>query len=363
MNRIQHRRSKPVVHFLVAASTLVICCAALGQTEGPAIVDLKKAQGQAQVWVESSLVRIFPKSDPGTSTSRTLVAARNKKLSFQVGIRNGTQRVTTVECLTTAPEDIGVMVRRVGYVPMRHLTPGTRPEELDGLDYLPGLVPDPLFPETKSNLGPLEAQSFWITVDVPTTATPGSYEIPLSVVFTAEKTAVPLSVAVSVHEFTIKDRQDFPVTHWWRPSSIWGHYKLVPWSDEWFAMTEKYVRNMVEHGSNVLLVNTLEFRRELFKQPNQMLKITKEGDKYSFDYSVVKRFVDMAKQCGVEYFEWPHLWLYWGVNNPMPVYKDPGKSSELFFSTDGGGFSPEYIDFLKQYLESLHAFLQQECIL
>jgi len=329
----------------------------------PLVVTLTNPKGDASLWMESSMKRIFPKSPAGDSQTRTIEAARNQKVSFQIGIRNEALHPLTVAVSTTAPADLGIQIRRVGYVPMRHLTIGTSAAELDGEEYLPGLVPDPLFPEQQLMAGPLESHAFWVTVDVPTTATPGAYDIPFNLSFVHNKTSTTLSARINVNEFTINERKDFPVTHWWRPSSIYGHYKLEPWSDEWFAMTEKYIRDMVEHGSNVVLVNTLEFRREVFKVPNQMLTITKNGDKYEFDYSVVRRFVHMAKGAGMEYFEWPHLWIYWGVKNPMVVYKKSGDKYELYFPIDSDGFAPEYIDFLKQYLDSLHAFLIEEGIL
>lgn len=347
-------------HYRVPGLSALLFIGTAGAAAAPALMELTNPKGQVSIWMESSLKRIFPKSPPGNTTSRTLHAARNQKVSFQVGIRNSALHSATANLSTTEPEGLSVQIRRVGYVPMRHLTPGTRPEELDGTDYLPGLVPDPLFPEQQLVAGPLESQAFWITVDVATTATPGTYDIPFNVLFVHDKLSTTVTARVHVHEFTIAKRKNFPVTHWWRPSSIYGHYKMKPWNDEWFAMTEKYIRDMVEHGSNVVLVNTLEFRREVFKQPNQMLTIRKEGDRYTFDYSVVRRFVQMAKQAGMEYFEWPHLWIYWGVKNPMVVYKESG---ELYFPLDSDGFAPEYIEFLRQYLASLHAFLTEEGIL
>ncbi len=345
---------------LMSCAMLLTATAAMAE---PVKLSLSNPKGDVSLWMESSLKRIFPKSPPGDTATRTLDAARNQKLSFQIGINNQALHPATAEVKTTAPEGIGVQIRRVGYVPMHHMTPGTRPEELDGVDYLPGLVPDPLFPEQKVQVGPLESQSFWVTVDVATTATPGTYNIPFDVLFVHDKTSTTLTAEVNVHEFTINKRKDFPVTHWWRPSSIYNHYEVEPWSDEWFTITEKYIRDMVEHGSNVVLVNTLEVRREVFRQPNQMLTITKDGDKYNFDYSVVRKFVHMAKDAGMEYFEWPHLWIYWGVKNPMVVYKKTDKGYELYFPLDSDGFAPEYIDFLKQYLDSLHAFLKEEGLL
>jgi hypothetical protein len=125
------------------------------------------------LWLNSSLSRIFPQSKPG-STKLDLIAARNGTISFQACLRNERTYALRVDGAIEGADDLKGQTRLVGLVPMPHVTPGTEPAELDGAGHLPGLVPDPLYPETKTLIGPQESRSYWITHRVPANANPAS---------------------------------------------------------------------------------------------------------------------------------------------------------------------------------------------
>src|SRR5689334_4516333 len=136
-----------------------------------------------QAWLAPSLQRFYPQSPAVTQPSLTLDVARGERAAFQVVCRAG-DKDQVIETQTTAPDGVAVQVRRVGYVPLRHFSTQTPLDELDGHDYLPGLVPDPLFPETSVHAGPYETNAFWISLTVPTDLAPGAY--PMSVGLTSD---------------------------------------------------------------------------------------------------------------------------------------------------------------------------------
>ncbi|MES9143981.1 glycoside hydrolase domain-containing protein, partial [Cutibacterium acnes] len=45
----------------------------------------------------------------------------------------------------------------------------------------------------------------------------------------------------------------------------------------------------------------------------QLVGVNVTNGKYSFDFSKLKRFVDMCLGLGVEYFEMSHLFTQWGA--------------------------------------------------
>lgn len=331
-------------------------------TTGLLAVEKADRAARFPVWTQSSLQRVFPNSKAGTAISQKFSAAKNQKLSFQICVRNETPSVLPVEVSVVDDGGLEAQVRRVGYVPVDHHTANTRKEELDGIGHIPGLVPEPLFPESKGSAGPFENLSFWISLKVPEDAEPGAHK--LSFLMEAgkdQKTTVTASV--DVRDVILQPRKDFPVTHWWRPDVIFLHYEQEPYGEEFFAMVEKYMRNMVEHGNNVMFVPSIEGRRETFKYPMQMLLITRDGDKWNFDFKHVRRLVRMGKELGFEYFEFPHLWLYWGVKHAVPIYLTEKGTYTRVWSADSDGFAPDYLNFMKQYLDALHAFLLEEGIL
>lgn len=315
-----------------------------------------------QCWLESSLRRVYPKTAPPASTTALSVpAARNGRFALQVAVRNPTPRPTEVKCKATADgEDLAVQVRRVGYVPMPHLTKETDFTDLEGTEFLPGLVPDPLFDEQSAVLGPLETQSFWLTVKVPAGAKPGARVINV-VIESNDKTHQSLTATLDVAPLVIHPRRDFPVTHWWRAETIWDYYKTGMWEDErLWTLLEAYLRNYVEHGNDVVYVPLFFSRRETFNRPAQLLAVTSPAaGRYEFDWKQAQRFIDLAHKVGLKHFEWPHLWIYWGVENPIRVYTWENGKARMLWAPDEKALGETYLTFLRQFLPEFHQFLKK----
>lgn len=324
------------------------------------------ARSAARLWLETSLHRVFPTSPEGDKTRLDLLAARNQTLSFQACLRNTTTRKLHVECNATATSDVPVTIRRVGYVPMPHRTTDVDDSDEDGIGRIPGLVPDPLFPERDADVGPGENQAFWITIHVPEGAQPGGTDIKVTLTSADPKTKEAttlgeLSAHIQVSSFTIKPRHDFPVTHWWHADALYDYYKTEPFSEKWWQMAELYLRDMTAHGSNTIMVPIFHTRREVVPRPPQLLKVSEiSPGKYTFDFSDVHRFIAMAKRAGMEYFEFPHLWLYWGVRNPVHVYQLKDGEWSLLWPTDSDATTGVFRTFLEQYLPALRKFLDEE---
>jgi hypothetical protein len=86
-------------------------------------------------------------------------------------------------------------------------------------------------------------------------------------------------------------------------------------------------------------------------------------DVYEFDWAQVKRFTDMAKSVGFKKFEWPHLWIYWGVENPIRAYTQRDGKWVMLWPPDTQATSDTYVRFLKQFLPAFHRFLTDENLL
>lgn len=349
----------------LAALLLLTCPIAAGAAKGPLVVEPEGKAGQSVAfWLQSSLARVYPTSDPASGEQLDLIAGRGGRISFQACLRNNRTAPLGVECSVTGADGLQVQVRRVGFVPMQHFTTDTRPQELEGIGHVPGLVPDPLFPESKATVGPLETGAFWITITVPADAKPGVRDLNVRFSFLNDKQA-DLSTKLKVSSFVIKPRHDFPVTHWWRQECIWDYYKTGMFEDEkLWEITKPFIKDMVDHGSETIYVPIFFNRRETFKRPAQLLKVTEpEPGKYVFDWSDVSRFVKLAKDCGAQHYEWSHLWIYWGVENPIRVYKWVDGKAVMLWPPDTDGHGELYHSFLKQFLPQFHDFLVSEGIL
>lgn len=369
---MMHIRKVGIILMLsVAALSCQTVLASDAKPAGPLIIEPGGTPGgDVKFWLQSSLKRVFLNSEPGSADSPELLVPRNGQVSFQVGVRNNRPAATNVRCdLSGGGEGFGINIRRVGYVPMRFGTTGTPASELD---CGPGLVPDPLFNDQVCDVGPFENTAFWITVKVPADAKPGPHDINVRLTFLctdwssdrSTKTA-NLKAVVTVSELVVKPRHDFPVIHWWRGECIWDYYKTGTFEDEkLWTITRNYIKDMVDHGTDIVYVPIFFDRRETFARPCQLLKVTEpEPGHYKFDFSDVSRFLKMAKECGAGGYEWSHFWIYWGAKNPVRVYKQVDGKAVMLWPPDTDGHGPLFHGFLKQFLPELHKFLLAEGVL
>ncbi len=332
---------------------------------GPLVVEPDGTPGpNVAFWLETSLVRVFPASMPGEKRTLSLKTARNRHVSFQACLSNRRPFPLDVECEIVGADGLSPRVRRVGYVPLWQTTVDVPTEELDRIGHIPGLVPDPLFPEPKARVGPFTNQSFWITLHVPADAPPGTRDLVIRYRFHGGTQTAELHATLDIRPLVVQPRKDFPVTHWWRPETIYEHYQIEPFGDRWWQLAEAYLRNLLAHGNDVIFIQQFFPRREVVKRPAQMLKITCPAPgQYAFDWSDVRRLVRLAHACGARHFEWSHLWIYWGVRHAMPIYTMKDGRAELLWPIDTDGHGEVYTNFLRQFLPSFHAFLESENLL
>ncbi|MHB8866597.1 MAG: glycoside hydrolase domain-containing protein, partial [Pirellulaceae bacterium] len=227
-------------------------------SSGPIVVPVQdRSDHSVTCWLETSLQRVYPTSPAGSHRTLSLLTARNRHVSFQACLANRGSSPLDVGCTVTGATGCDVRVRRVGYVPQWHATIDTPVEELDGAGHVPGLVPDPLFPETTVRMGPYENQSFWITITVPADVAPGVRDLAVNLALHHGAQLIELHATLDIRPLVVEPRRDFPVTHWWRPETIYEHYDIEPFGEQWWKLAEAYIRNLVAHGNNVIFVQQL----------------------------------------------------------------------------------------------------------
>ena len=314
-------------------------------------------------WLESSLRRVYPTTASKPDATLEILAARNERLAFQVCVRNELTKPVHAEISVKGPDELRILVRRVGYVPMPHHTTDTEASELEGVGHIPGFVPDPHLPEQAVVAGPLETHAFWVTVTVPKDVKPGVRDLAVTVL-TDKKIRTDLTARVDVRELVIQPRRDFPATHWFYADSLCDWYKVQPFEEKFWQILEPYIRNSVEHGLNVQHTPLFTPPTDGVKRPVQLVRVTTPSEgKYEFDFTDVKRWTDLATRCGMEYFEWSHFFTQWGVQNAIRVYRSNQDPSSLLWPPETGATSDMYRNFLAQFLPEFHKFLVDEKLL
>jgi len=314
-----------------------------------------------QAWLASSLVRHYPASRPGRRKTLRLHAARGEQVSFQAAFRTDAE-AQKVTASAAAPAGLDVQVRRVGYVPVPHHNTETPPEELDGVGHVPGYVPDPLFPETTVHAGPYETNAFWVTVRVPADARPRSYRLQLTLV-AEDAEPVALTATIVVHRAAIEPRRDFPVTEWFYCDALCDWYRVEPFDEPFWPIVERYLADLSAHNLDASHIPLFTPATDGVKRPNQLLDVRREGNRYVFDWALVRRWIETAHRAGLSRFEWPHLFTQWGAQHAIRIYEGHGGSENLLWDPETPGVSPTYREFLSQFLPAFKQFLDEQGLL
>lgn len=316
-----------------------------------------------QAWLCDSLKRIFPSSKPNPSPLR-LDVARGEAFSFQVAVIIDT--CMELGLRITCDPGIQAVVRRVGYVPLSRRSIDTSADEIEGDHVIPGLVPDPLFEDMNYSLPTTSANAYWISGKVDINCRPGLKKvrgalIPRPPIHEPAKT---LTAEIQVHPLRIQPRHDFDVTHWFYADALCDWYKVDPWAAVFRQIVQPYMRNLVSHGQNVIYVPVFTPPLDGVKRPTQLLGVRRTGqNKYEFDWTHVSRWIKTAQQCGLEKFEWCHLFTQWGAKNAIRLYEKKRGEDVLLWDPDTSATGKTYRAFLAQYLPQLHQFLIREKIL
>ena len=319
--------------------------------------------GALRAWLTPPTQRIYPAQPPDDRATLRLLTPRNARAAFQVGVWSETLVDCTVSAGVPSEAGAGCRIRRADLVPLPHVATDTPRDELDGVGYVPGLVPDPLVPTGRISLAAFESRSFWLDLHVPADASVGVHELRVEVC-PGNAEPVELRVVLEIAEPVLRPRTGFPVTHWFYNDAIADWYRLRPFCSAYWGLFDAYVRDVVDHGQDTLLVPAFTPPTDGVKRPTQLVGVRRgTAGGYDLDFSAVSEYVRRAQALGIRFFEWNHLVTQWGAANAIRVYEGDPEDRRLLWQPETPSTDPVYREFLSQYLAELREFLLRHCIL
>lgn len=285
----------------------------------------------------------------------------------KMGANESESKIIRVGLTAKEIPGISIRIRRLGFVPVTHHTDEVADDVLDCVDHIPGLIEDPLFDEQDIITRTGEMACFLVTVAVEKDCSPISRVLKLKLFKKNGDQCTQteeINIILNVLDRELERPRDFPVLQWFYNDAIADWYKLDLWNGNYWNRLKSYMDNLVEHGQNGVMVPLFTPPTDGVKRPTQLLKISSQGDEYSFDWSDVEKYLALAEAFGIQYFEWNHFFTQWGVEYAIRIYEGQGQDeSKLLWAEETGATSPVYRDFLSQLLPEFHNFLTKNRIL
>ena len=287
----------------------------------------------------SSLAKVYKDKIYG-SVKKQIRVAKGQELSYQIAYKGEGECSYKIK----SPLKKYISVYQLGFVPSNLPTY----EKCDDGRYQRlhiGLYPDTLTPKSKNIIKAEKSyNAIWLNVKLPKDIEAGKY--PISVIFDNGKECI-FNVIIENVDFKEKE---IIFTQWFHTDCIANVHKVEVYSEKHWALIEKYIQMATDNGINMLLIPVLTPPLDTAvggeRTTVQLVDITYENGKYTFDFSRLVRFVEIAKKCNVKYFEINHMFTQWGAKHaPKVIATVNGEEKRIFgWETDATG--EEYKSFL-----------------
>lgn len=256
-------------------------------------------------------------------------------------------------------------------------------EDSDGdenyLTRVPGLFPDLLMPMESDRFRPIPRQyrSLWLCFPIPEDARPGTFDVEIRLepdreiamangqVWHAGPEAQPCTLAFRMRVGKAKlAPQTLIHTEWFHGDCLAEYYQVPPLSEEHWRIMEKFIHAAAQrHGINMLLTPVftppLDTAVGSERPTVQLVKITVQGEKYTFDFSLLERWTKLCREAGIEYLEIAHLFTQWGARATPKIMATVDGAEKRIFGWDVPADSPAYRSFLEQFIPALRTELER----
>lgn len=226
-------------------------------------------------------------------------------------------------------------------------------------DYItrtPALIPDPLTPYHGNpiRLNSHLSRVFWIDITVP----PGMQSTKVQVNFCSHKGDLQYMSNLELQVIPVMlPGQTIHHSEWFYSDCLCDKYSCDMFSEEFFIIAENYVCCAANHGIDTLLTPlftpSLDIESHCRRSAGQLVQISFTEAGFDYDFSLLKRWVQMAQSCGIQYFEMAPFFTQWGAKFAVEIYVNTPGGRQTFFGWNTPAVNKNYAAFLKDFLPKL----------
>ncbi len=331
-----------------------------------------------QPWLDikplSSLEKCFPDEVlSGKQIKTEYVAFCNQRLCFQIACRVEKDAVDLpllVRPVIISSLEKCTTLKAVQYMPVRMAVDQTNYDE-NYLRLTPGLYPDALRPLLYQGklleLYPRQTDCLWVQIDPGADIVPGNYLFAIELWDEKEKECLAQTeVRIELLPYALPEQKTIH-TEWFYTDCLAEQYHVKVFSEKHWELIERYLAVAVQNGINMVLTPIFTPELDTYiggeRLTTQLVDITCDPNgAYSFDFTLLDRWIELCLKLGVAYFEMPHFFSQWGAENaPKIVARCNGRRKRIFgWETDSMG--EEYGRFLSVFIPELIKVLKRHGI-
>ena len=228
----------------------------------------------------------------------------------------------------------------------------------------PGLYPDFLQPIHYKNAIFFvrdQLRSLWISVSPEGKQPAGVYPLTLIIKNPNGEELARHSIEIEILNATLPEH-GMILTQWFHCDCLANYYNEESFSERHWQIIENFMRTATEYGQTMILTPLftppLDTAVGGERRTTQLVGVTLCGGSYSFDFSLLDRYMDLALACGIKCFEMSHLFTQWGAAHaPKIMATVDGEYRRIFgWETDATGEA--YTAFLQTFLPALIVHLK-----
>ena len=283
---------------------------------------------------------------------------------YQAGIGSGV--INRVPATLTVEGELAAFttLRDVGNVPVERPVLQGVPVDEDYISFHAGLFPDLLRPLHYGNTvicTPDALFSVWVTVEIPESLAAGVYELTLRL-DGGEGNLAEEHLSVEVIDAVLLGESIY-LTQWFHCDCLASYYHVEMWSERHWEIIENFARTAVKNGINMLLTPVftppLDTTVGGERPTAQLVGVTKTGETYTFDFSLLDRWIEMCDRIGVQYFEIAHFFTQWGAEHAPKIMATVEGVYKQIFGWDTDATGDEYTTFLQSFLTEFLAHMKK----
>jgi len=332
--------------------------------------------------VLSSLEKVFPEVAPGGDKEMSSFSCfSNEPLSFQIAYKIDSEEAKAESAFVKIRSDLPISLYVVGYVPALQAS-----EERLSDRYRAGLFPDRLIRKrvnpkitvkrnpwndfyTEDDSVHIAVQSdswraLWITVNERKRKIKGG-EYSVKVEFFRRSGGGKLGevqATVTVIDAALP-KQKIKYTNWSHCDCLCDAHSVEPFTPRFWELFADYVYQASLHGMNMLLTPCftppLDTPIGGERKTVQLVGVNLSCGVYSFDFSLLDRYLSIARRNGIEYFEHSHFFTQWGAESAPKIMATVDGKYKRLFGWDTVAWGRKYKSFLQAYIPALLAFLKE----